>query len=464
MSTYWRGGIAAAQGLLRSVLSVVRRIAVAWGSLRPAQQLVAGFAVYCVLGAAALWLPAARTGELGTWRGVLDHVFTAVSAVSTTGLTTVAVGDAYTRAGQVVILLLFQVGAIGFMTMSSVLILARGRQLSAGRVDVLRAGFALPHYFKVQHFVVQALVFTVVCEAVGAVLLWWRFSALGIEDPMWSAVFHSVSAFATAGFSTNAASLEAFRGDWAVNLIIGVLSYQGAIGFIVAQDVWYSIKLRERMVTFTSKVILWMTAAVFVLGTLLVVVLEPAVRGMPWGERVLVSAFQVMSASTTAGFNTIPIGSMATPAIIVLVVAMLIGASPSGTGGGIKTTSVSAILGNLLSVVRGRRAVSWMGYEVPMPRVLLAFATATLYLMLTAAGVLALSISERAGFLAVVFEVVSAICTVGLSMGITAELSPVGKLVVIALMFVGRCGPLTIGLALLRPGEAERLRPDDLAV
>lgn len=450
-----------ARACIRGVGASARAGARGWVRLRPAQQLVLGFAGYAAVGAALLCLPFAQTGRAPA----LDHAFNATSAISTTGLTTISVADSYTWFGQCVLMVLFQIGGVGFMTLSSLFILARGGTLSESRAGVLRAGFALPHYFVLRHFVVHVVVFTFICEGLGAAVLWWRFSAAGVEHAPWSAVFHSVSAFATAGFSLNNTSMERFAGDWVVNLAIGTLSYLGAIGFIVAQDVWYSIKLRERMLTFTSRVILVMTAAIFVLGTLLLFFTEPTLADLPSGRRLLASAFQIMTSSSTAGFNTIPIGAMSTPGLVVIMIAMLIGASPSGTGGGIKTTSVSAILANLVSVMRGRQEVVYLGRQMPTSRVLYAFAASSVYLIGLCAGVLALTYSESGEFLPIVFESASAIGTVGLSMGITGGLSVAGKVTIIALMFIGRCGPLTIGLALLRPEQAGRTaRGDDLAV
>ncbi|MGD9690728.1 MAG: TrkH family potassium uptake protein [Phycisphaerales bacterium] len=443
------------------VMTPPRAGARVWSRLKPTQQLVLGFAVYALMGVALLSAPMSQARPVG----LIDNAFNVVSAISTTGLTTVSVADSYTRFGEVVILVLFQLGGVGFMTLSSMFILARGRVLSDERLGVLRAGFAVPHYFVMQHFLVHVVAFTFACEAIGAGVLWWRFSAAGVEEPLWWAVFHAVSAFATAGFGLHNSSLEPFAGDWVINLVVGVLAYFGAIGFIVVQDVWYSIKLRERMLTFTSKVILWMTGAVFVLGTIGLLVIEPSVEGLPPGQRVVACAFQVMTASTTAGFNTIPIGGMSAGGLAVLMVAMLIGASPSGTGGGIKTTSVSAILGNLMSVVRGRPSIVWLGHELPLARVLHAFAATSVYLIGLAVGVLALAISEEHGFLAIVFEAASAIGTVGLSMGITGSLTPAGKVVVMLLMFAGRLGPLTLGLAFLKQeGRVTGVRSDDLAV
>lgn len=433
-----------------------------WAALRPAQQLVVGFVAYALIGALVLGLPLSRTSNDG---GFIDHMFNSVSAVSTTGLTTISVADSYSWLGQATLLVLFQIGGVGFMTISSVIIIARGRPLTESRLGVLHTGFALPHYFRMRDFLRHVIVFTGLCESLGAMLLWWRFHTLGVEDALWSAVFHAVSAFATAGFSLNSASLEAFAGDWVVNAVIGTLCLLGGVGFIVAQDVWYSIKLRERMMTFTSKAILLMTASILVLGTALVATIEPTVAALPLSDRLLASVFQVMTASTTAGFNTVPIGVLSAPTLVLIIIIMLIGASPSGTGGGMKTTTVSAILGNVASVLRGRASVFWLGHEIPPARVAQAFAAASLYLLGIAAGVLALTLTEKLPFIAIVFEACSAIGTVGLSTGVTGELTESGKAVIIALMLVGRCGPLTIGLSLLKPRpEPSAPRPDDLAV
>ncbi len=433
----------------------------AWGSRRPAQQLALGFAFYAVVGTSLLCLPVSQERPAG----VLDHAFNVVSAVSTTGLTTASVPDTYTTFGEAVLLVLFQLGGIGFMTLSSMFILARGGSLSDGRLRVLQAGFSLPLYFKLPHFVRQVVVYTFACETVGALLLWMRFHALGQERAAWSAVFHSVSAFTTAGFSLHNDNLERYADDLGVNLIVGTLCILGSVGFIVAQDVWYTVKLRERMLTFTSKVILTMTGVILVAGTAGLYFADESLRSLPPASRLLASAFQAMTASTTAGFNTVPIGAMSRAALALMALAMVVGASPSGTGGGIKTTGVSALLGNLFSVLRGRAVVTWMGHEIPAHRVQFAVANATVYFLGIALGVLALCATESHDFLPVLFESVSAIGTVGLSMGITPNLSVPGKLVIIALMFAGRCGPLTIGLALMSPRAPQgSLLRDDLAV
>lgn len=432
-----------------------------WSGLRPPQQFVLGFALYALAGLLLLSLPFAQR----TPTDPLDNLFNVVSAISTTGLTTGALHDLYTPFGHAVLLALFQIGGIGFMTLASVLVIARGGRLSESHLGVLKSTFAVPRNFVMQHFIVQVVVFTVACEAAGTLLLWWRFAAAGVEAPLWSAFFHSVSAFTTAGFGLYPDSLERFAGDPVVCGVVGALSYLGAVGFIVVQDVWYSIKFRERMLTFTSRVIVLMTVAVFAAGFLALFFGEPTISARPLGERLLAAAFQAMTASSTAGFNTVPIGALGPAALMVLMLAMVVGASPSGTGGGIRTTGLSALLAVVVSVVRGREKVAWLGNEIPPGRVLYAVASATMYLLALAAGLVVLAATESSSFLALVFEAVSALSTVGLSMGVTAELSDAGKLAVVALMFIGRCGPLTIGLALLRPEPGPSTLPrDDLAV
>lgn len=441
-------------------LGLTRPVHHRWLALRPPQQLVVGFAVYMLAGTLLLMLPWATRGS-SSW---LDHLFTAVSAVSTTGLVTVPIGATYTFFGELVVVLLFQVGGVGYMTVSSFLLLSRGRDLGRTREGILGAGFALPRYFDVRRFVRQVVAFTLAIELVGVALLYPMFAMAGEERPLWSAIFHTVSAFCTAGFSLHGDSLERYVDHTGVNLVIMALCLLGSGGFIVMQDVWYSIRFRERMVTFTSKVILTVMLGGVGLSMVLLL-LDPLISARSPGDAVLAALFQSVTAMTTAGFNTVPIGGLAPAATIVVVLLMVIGASPSGTGGGLKTTTLSALLACMVSVLRGRDRVTLLGNEIPPARVLTAAAAATLYLTVVVAAIIASTAVEDQPVQWLVFEVVSALGTVGLSMGATGELSSAGKLILIVVMFVGRLGPLTLGLALLRPQpKVENVTVDDLAV
>ena len=417
-----------------------------WITLKPAQLLTCGFLSYVVLGTVLLSLPLARQTPVP----VIDNLFNVVSAISTTGLTTVSVPDSYSFFGEFILLVLFQLGGIGYMTTTSFIILARGHPLSNARIGVFNAGFSLPAGFHVARFIRHIVIFSLVIEAVGATLLYLEFRSYGVVQPLWSAVFHSVSAFATAGFSLNNNSLEDFRASGIVNLTIGALCYLGAIGFIVLQDAYLAARYRGHRITFTSKVILIITGLVLVVEMPLFLVCEPSLRAMPIRERIYGAFFQIMAASTTSGFNSIPIGKLSAASLTLIVVAMVIGASPSGTGGGIKTTSLSVLLGIAASTLRARSNITFFRHQIPAHRVATAVASATLYACVLTVGVFLLSLTEKQDYLKLVFETASALGTVGLSTGITGALTSVGKGIVAAIMFIGRIGPLTLGFALMR--------------
>lgn len=435
---------------LRRLCTITRQTAVSayakWMTLKPAQLVTCGFLSYAVLGTVLLSLPFARQTPIR----LIDNAFNVVSAISTTGLTTISVADSYSGFGEFVLLALFQLGGIGYMTTTSFIILACGRPLSETRVSVFNAGFSLPEGFRVARFIRHVVIFSVAIEAIGATLLYFEFRSYGVAQPLWSAVFHSVSAFATAGFSLNNNSLEDFRASGIVNMTIGTLCYLGAIGFIVLQDAYLAARHKQHKITFTSKVILAITALVLVVEMPLFLACEPSLRIMPIRERIYATFFQIMAASTTSGFNSIPIGKLSAASLTLIVVAMVIGASPSGTGGGIKTTSLSVLLGIAGSTLRGRSTVTFFRHQIPPHRVATAVASTMLYISVLAIGVFLLSLTEKQDYLKLIFETASALGTVGLSTGITGELTDLGKWLVTAIMFIGRVGPLTLGFALMR--------------
>jgi len=428
-------------------------------NLKPFRLLSLGFLSYVVIGVALLSLPFARNVPVP----FLDNLFIATSAMSTTGLTTVSVSDSYTFFGELVVLILFQLGGLGYMTLTSFVILSRRENLSHTRRRILSTSFALPQGFWVSQFVRNVVLFTVVIEAVGAIPLYFQFAEAGVARPLWSAVFHSISAFATAGFSLNNNSLEAFRDNVVVNVTVGTLCYLGAIGFIVMQDVYLACRGRGHRITFTSKTILLMTGLVLAVSAPVLMFCEQEIAHLPWPERVCVAVFQVMTASSTAGFNTIPIHTLSAASLTLIIVSMVIGASPSGTGGGVKTTSVSALVGILVSILRGRtEEVTFFRHTLPAHRVMNAVAAVTLYVCVLWTGVFLLSLTERGqDYLKLVFEAASALGTVGLSMGVTGDLTPLGKLAITALMFLGRVGPLTLGLAFFHSSALHATRPEE---
>ena len=426
----------------------------------PLRFVVLGYAFYLILGWFALTLPFCRTGAPASW---LDLLFTATSAVSTTGLTTVSTADTYTWAGEAVILLLIQLGGLGYMTIGSFTVLSLTGKLPPFRERVGSVALSLPAGFQIAAFLRVVVLFTLAIEAAGAGALYPVFVAHGAPDPAWQSVFHSVSAFCTAGFGLFNNSFESFRGDAWLNTVIIALSYLGAIGFIVVSDLWSFVRGRKAWLTLTSKIILLSTLVISVAGTVLFFLDEPSIAGLPAGELWMTALFQVMTASTTVGFNTVPIGALSASSLFLLTVVMIIGASPSGTGGGLKTTSITALWAVMMLVVRRRNQVTFLHREIPDVRVRAAAANVLFYFLTLSVGIYALALVESAPLADQMFECASALGTVGLSRGITPSLTDWGKLIIIALMFLGRVGPLALGMALVSksyPAEDKGLKED----
>jgi len=430
--------------------------------LHPAKLVLLGYASYIVVGWLLLCLPFAQKGA---GAGSLDHLFIATSAVSTTGLVTLSVADTYTFFGQVVVLLLIQLGGIGYMTFGSFVILAGKRELSRARIDISKTVFSLPESFNLIQFIKGVFLFTLVIESVGAAALYFVFRSAGVTDALWSAVFHGVSAFCTAGFSLYNTSFEGLAGNFWLNAVVAVLCYSGAIGFIVWMDFWNMVTGRVREMTLTSKIILWSTFWMSAAGTLLFFLGEPSIQAKPLDQRILAAFFQTMTATTTVGFNTIGIGNLSKASVLLIAMLMVIGSSPSGTGGGLKCTTFSAFLGVMRSAARGEHEVRFWGRPIPLERVWTAVGSVGFYLSALVIGTYLLELTESSPFDQNLFEAVSALGTVGLSMGITASLTDVGKVIIILLMFFGRLGPLTFGMALFnKPAVLGGKEDNDLAV
>jgi trk system potassium uptake protein TrkH len=429
----------------------------------PVKVLVLGYASYVLIGWLLLCLPLCAARPVGA----LDALFTATSAVSTTGLGTVSTGNGFSLCGQVVILVLIQLGGIGYMTFGSFIVLSRGRKMSELRREVARRAFTLPAGMSLLHFLRNVVLFTACIEVLGAVALYLLFARADVDAPVWCAIFHSVSAFCTAGFSLFDTSLEAFRADFWVCAVVALLSYAGAFGFIVFTDVWDVLRSRKQNVTLTTRIVFWGIAWLTVAGTTVLVLCEPSLRGLPTDERVLAAAFQSMTAITTVGFNTVPVAGMSLASVTMLVALMVIGASPSGTGGGVKITTVSAMIAVARGTLRGDNRVTFWGREVPASRIVAAAAAVGVYLVVLFMSSFLLSLTEAQGFDDMLFEATSALGTVGLSRGITADRTPLGKLTIIAVMFLGRVGPLTMATAVFMrsgPNAGDPPRQEDLAV
>lgn len=433
--------------------------------VEPAKVLVLGFLTVITIGTLLLSLPVAREdGRICP----MDAVFTAASSVCVTGLAVVDTARTYTTFGEIVTLILIQIGGLGYMTIATAIALLIGRQVGIRERVLLREAHGQLSLRGMVWLTRRILWFTLMMEAIGAAVLAVRFSMLpqfSAGESIYYGVYHAVSAFCNAGFDLMGkhfgefSGLVPFSGDIVVSLTIPVLIICGGLGFAVVTEI-SGFRGRQRF-SLHTKLVLAVTLGLIVSGMLLILLLEwnnpLTLAKMGFGEKMLVSFFQSVT-PRTAGFSTVNIAEMKSVTLSVLSMLMFIGASPGGTGGGIKTTTFILIVLAIWSIVKGKRDAEVFGRRIPTPDIFRALAIAVLaaLLVVTATVVLTLtelSAVERAGlpedsFIAIGFEVVSAFGTVGLSTGITPLLSPLGRLMIILVMFIGRVGPLTAMAAL----------------
>ncbi|MGH2453740.1 MAG: TrkH family potassium uptake protein [bacterium] len=418
-------------------------------ALSPAQTILLGFASIILMGAALLSLPAASADGRPT--APLDALFTATSATCVAGLVVLDTATHFTLFGQLVILLLIQVGGFGYMTASILLALLLGRRIGLRERVVLAESQNIYAIGGVVRFTRLIVLVTLAIEGIGAVLLSARWMPdLGLRGAYWG-IFHAISAFNNAGFDVTGgfASLTGYVTDVPVNLIIAALLISGGLGFGVLVDLSHGL----RRLTLHSKIVLAATVGLIGVGTAAVLLFEfgsaKTLGGLSWPGKVLAAFFQAVT-PRTAGFNTVDIGALREPTLMVLVVLMFIGASPGGTGGGIKTTTFIAPLAVILALLRGSPEPVLFKRRLPPSVVYKAVTIALLAVAFVVTMAILLSLSERIAILPALFEVVSAFGTVGLSTGITPSLSALGKVIIILTVYTGRVGLLTLAFGLTR--------------
>jgi trk system potassium uptake protein TrkH len=425
------------------------------------------FATLIAMGTVGLLvLPGLYTGPR---LGLVDALFTATSAVCVTGLIVVDTATYFTPLGQAWIALLIQLGGLGILTFTTLLIALLGRRPTLG-VEEAAGGHAYVAQHLDNHTLVRAVVVsTLVLEAVGAVGLWliWR-GEMGSGSAVWPAIFHAISAFCNAGFSVFSDSLVGFRRSLATLLTISALIIVGGIGFIVLADLRsrYWVGTSRRLATHT-RLVLGTTALLLVGGLVLFLVFESPNELAPlsWPQRV-VNAFFMSVTARTAGFNTIAYSSSTNASLFITSLLMVVGGAPGSTAGGLKVTTLALLLLTLRARLRGNRSVGAWDRTVPEDTVQRAAGLAIAGLAVLGAAIMLLAVTElswatsidRADFMRIIFEVHSAFGTVGLSMGVTPELSTAGRLVITCLMYVGRVGPLTIASAMAFAQARTRVR------
>ncbi len=391
---------------------------------------------------------------MSTYNGIswVDALFVSVSAVSVTGLSSVDFPSTFTTFGSIVVMLLIQIGAIGIMTVTVLGILLIGR---VGFQDLLTAREELGNIESPRNtsrLVARIAGITLLVELVGAVVLSFGFiqGGLGFGEGIFQGLFHAIMAFGNCGFATIPnGDLAQYAGDPVVNLGLIALIILGGLGFPVLVNLYRYRQMRR--FTLHSKLVLLATAVLLLIGVLSVAALEwtnpRTLGGEPLGTRLLESLFQGVT-PRTAGFSTVDYSQMREPTLAVQIALMFAGAAPASTGGGIKVTALALAFLMLLSQVRGEDEVSAFGRRVPQPLISKALVLLFLSTTLVGGASIILMVSEAMPLVPAVFEITSAFGTVGLSLNVTPELSPFGKLLVVGIMFLGRVGPVTLILAL----------------
>ena len=418
--------------------------------LTPTQVLALGFATIILIGTLLLMLPVAtKSGERTDF---LTALFTATSATCVTGLVVVDTKTYWSVFGQIVIMLLIQVGGLGIMTISTLFALILGRKITFKERLVMQEAFNTNSLGGIVKFAKYILMVSFLFESIGAIILTLRFlPQMGLKKAMYYGFFHSISAFNNAGFDLmgNFKSLTGYVSDWVVNLVVMGLIIFGGLGFYVLLDIYEHRHFNK--FTLHSKIVITITLFLITIGTLLIFLFEynnpKTLKPLDFPTKILAALFQAVT-PRTAGFNTLSLSDMTIASKFLTIILMFIGASPAGTGGGIKTTTFAVILYTVLSVIKGEEETVLYKRTISRNIVYKAVAISFISVFIIFSVTMVLSITETSNFLTILYETISAFGTVGLSLGLTLELTTVGRIVIIFTMYTGRIGPLTLALAL----------------
>ena len=417
--------------------------------LSPPAVLALGFLALIVLGALLLLLPIATTAPLS----VLEALFTATSAVTVTGLVVVDTGSHFSVFGQVVIAMLIQAGGLGFMTFAVVAAISLGAKIGLTQQKVAQEAMNQTSLLHIVQTAKAVLLYSLVIELIGVVLLTlvWQ-QELGIATALYHAFFYTISAFNNAGFALDSASLMPYAGSVSVNLIITSLFIIGGIGFTVLMDL--NKQRRWQLLSVNTRIVLLATLVINVIAFVLIWLLEannPAtLANLSIKDQALAAWFQAVT-PRTAGFNTLDYSQMTDASNVLTILLMFIGGGSLSTASGIKLGTFVVLIMATYAFLRRRDDVTLLKRNIPQALVLKALALTFISMALVFIAIFVLTALEDAPFLDIAFEAVSALSTVGLSRGLTGNLTVPGQCVVIFLMFAGRVGPLTLAYFLATP-------------
>ncbi|WP_307393275.1 TrkH family potassium uptake protein [Bacillus horti] len=433
--------------------------------ISPPQFILIVFMILIFVGGGLLALPISASS--GQSVGILDAFFTAVSAVCVNGLVVLDTGSTFSTFGQVVIMILIQIGGLGFMTFGVMVAILLGQRIGLRQRLILQQTTQSTSTQGMVKLSLHMALIAFVFEAIATAILTLRWQAdLGLGQAIYYALFHSISAFNNAGFALWEDSLSQYVGDPIVNLTIITLFIIGGLGYIVVVDV---IRKRSwRKLSLHSKVVLLASAILSIAGFLVIFLLEswnPATFStLSLGEQSASAFFQSVT-PRSAGFNTLDISQMLTASQFFIIILMFIGAASGGTGGGIKVNTFVVLILATLNTFRGGGQIHAFERKIAQDTVMRALAVVISSIACVLIVALLLTVTENLleeHFLDILFEATSAFSTTGLSMGLTNELSPIGKIIVMITMFVGRLGPLTLAFALSQKKRASRIGyPED---
>jgi trk system potassium uptake protein len=427
-----------------------------------------GFIAVILAGTALLMMPFATSS--GQWNNPIVALFTATSAVCVTGHVVVDTATYFSGVGQFVIMLLVQIGGLGYMTVTTFLLLLLGRRFGLKDKIAIQQSLDRRSLQGSNQILRSIVATTMIFELTGAFLLLLEFvPKVGWPQGLWFALFHSISAWNNAGFALFSDNLVSYQGSLLLNMVITSLIIFGGIGYEVILELY--LMLRERITNSSIRTVrslnfrVAVSTTIFLLlsGTLAIWLIEmrnaQTLGVLGTGQQLLAAWFQAVT-TRTAGFNTIDVSKMTTAGLFITIALMLVGGCPGGTAGGIKTTTARILASSTYAVLQGKESVVLYRREVPNTLILKAVGVTfgSIMTVVVATTVISLVEPPALNFIQILFEVVSAFGTVGLSMGITADLTPVSKLVLVATMYIGRVGILLLISALLGDPKSTAIR------
>lgn len=390
-----------------------------------------------------------------TGLSITDALFTATSAISVTGLGVVDTGQHFTLAGKILLMCLMQIGGLGQMTLSAVLLYMFGVRLSLKQQALAKDALGQDRSINLRKLVKKIIIFACLAEAIGFVFLAYRWvPEMGWSSGLFYALFHAISAFNNAGFALFSDSMMSFVDDPLVIFTLSALFIFGGLGFTVIGDLSANSRKGFRRLQLHTKIMLIATPALLLFGTLVFWLLErtnPQTMGELTVSGQWLAAFFQSASARTAGFNSVDLAQFSQPALLVMIILMLIGAGSTSTGGGIKVSTFAVAFVATWAFLRQKKHVVMFKRTIDWPVVTKSLAIIVVSGAILTSAMFMLMLTEKSGFDKVMFETISAFATVGLTAGLTAELSEPGKYIMIVVMIIGRIGPLTLAYMLARP-------------